>query len=253
MPRRVNDFRGLSEVSRVLLLGAVQKHPGSRLKELAGEVDLHINTARDHLRILIDEGFVSLQPESTGSRGRPPMVYRPVDDPQTNEAARERIERAQEHRRILRRLVGGVASSEDEDGLEGQASTQFDTLYEHLDDSGMEPVADAEEKQISLVPCPHYRMVGEDRKVACGIHARLVRDILAQVPGPLELDVLLPYTTESSCQIRLRDERCAPPARSRQGEADGLAPSDQAAGHAPSARADGPASSDNGVGEQERP
>src|SRR5699024_2007008 len=28
MPRRVNDLRGLAEVSRVLLLGAVQKHPG---------------------------------------------------------------------------------------------------------------------------------------------------------------------------------------------------------------------------------
>ena len=146
------------------------------------------------------------------------MVYRPVNDPQANEVARERIERAQEHRRILRRLVDGAAASGCDDELENQASTQFDTLYEHLDDSGMEPVADAEETQISLVPCPHYRMVGEDRKVACGIHARLVRDILAQVPGPLELDVLLPYTTESSCQIRLRDERCPPPARADPGD-----------------------------------
>lgn len=206
MPRRVNDFRGLSEVSRVLLLGAVQEHPGSRLKELAERVGLHINTARDHLRILVDEGFVSLEPESTGTRGRPPMVYRTVADPQTNEVARERIERAQEHRRILRRLAHDVTAAGD-DELEDQANTQFDTLYEHLDDSGMAPVADAEEKQISLVPCPHYRMVGEDRKIACGIHARLVRDILAQVPGPLVLDVLLPYTTESCCQILLWDER----------------------------------------------
>ncbi|SMX98498.1 Predicted transcriptional regulator, ArsR family [Brevibacterium sp. 239c] len=205
MPRRVNDYRGLAEVSRVLLLGAVQEHPGSRLKELAEHVRLHSNTARDHLRILVEEGLVSLEPESTGSRGRPPMVYRPVADPQTSAVARDRIERARQHRRILHRLAGGVEAQE-------QASTQFDILYEHLDDSGMEPVADAEEKQISLVPCPHYRMVGEDRKVACGIHARLVRDILAQVPGPLELDVLIPYTTKASCQIRLREGRCAPTA-----------------------------------------
>lgn len=84
MPRRVNDFRGLAEVSRVLLLGTVQNHPGSRLKELAEEAGLHINTARDHLRVLIDEGFLYLQSESTGERGRPPMVYHPVDDPQPN-------------------------------------------------------------------------------------------------------------------------------------------------------------------------
>ena len=89
MPRRVNDYRGRAEVSRVLLLGAVQNHPGSRLKELANEVGLHINTARDHLRVLIDEGFIFLQPESTGARGRPPMVYHPVDDPEANAAAAE--------------------------------------------------------------------------------------------------------------------------------------------------------------------
>src|SRR5699024_12523869 len=67
MPRRVNDLRGLAEVSRVLLLGAVQKRPGSRLKELAAEVGLHINTARDHLRVLVDEGFICLRAESTGA------------------------------------------------------------------------------------------------------------------------------------------------------------------------------------------
>nr|WP_246475684.1 winged helix-turn-helix transcriptional regulator [Brevibacterium renqingii] len=206
MPRRVNDFRGLAEVSRVKLLGAVQKRPGSRLKELADEVGLHVNTARDHLRILIEEGFVCLEPAATGTRGRPPMVYRPVDDPEANEAARERIDRAREHRQVLRRLANGDGTQPAAlDELGDDAGAQFDVLYEHLDDSGMEPMVDEEEMRISLAPCPHYRMVGDEREIACAIHANLVRSLLGQVPGPLELDRLLPFTSADTCQILLRD------------------------------------------------
>lgn len=209
MPRRVNDYRGLAEVSRVLLLEAVQRHSGSRLKELAEDVGLHINTARDHLNVLIDEGFVCLEQVSTGSRGRPPMVYRPVDDPETNEAARERIIRAQEHRRLLESVTQGRGAQPSQlDDLSEDARAQFDLIYEHLDDSGMEPVPDDEEMRIALAPCPHYRLVGEDRKIACGMHANLVRNLLHQVPGPLELDRLLPFTSTDTCQILLRDRNC---------------------------------------------
>lgn len=209
MPRRVNDFRGLAEVSRVLLLGTVQNHPGSRLKTLADEVGLHINTARDHLRVLIDEGFIYLQPESTGTRGRPPMVYRPVDDPETNSAAAERIARARENHEVLTRIVadGGLRPAALR-ALGDVAGAQFDLLYEHLDDSGMEPEVDSEELRISLAPCPHYRMVGDDRAVACGIHAKIVRNLLGQVPGPLELDRLQPYVAADRCQILLRECGC---------------------------------------------
>ena len=218
MPRRVNDYRGLAEVSRVLLLGAVQNHPGSRLRELADEVGLHINTARDHLRVLIDEGFIYLHPESTGVRGRPPMVYHPVDDPESNSVAAERIARAREHHEALTRLMAGAELRPTGlDALGDQAGTQFDLLYEHLDDSGMEPEPDAEELRISLAPCPHYRMVGEDRAIACGIHAKIVRDLLSQLPGPLELDRLQPFTSADTCQILLRDAHC--PGTSAESEA----------------------------------
>ena len=220
MPRRVNDLRGLAEVSRVLLLGAVQKHPGSRLKDLAAEVGLHINTARDHLHVLVDEGFICQRAESSGTRGRPPMVYLPVDDPDTNAAAAERIARAREHHETLRRIV----ADEDLrpaalDGLGDVAGAQFDVLYEHLDDSGMEPEPDDEELRISLAPCPHYRMVGEDRAIACGVHANLVRDLLKQVPGPLELDRLHPYVSADRCQILLRQRRCPNPTEAERTEA----------------------------------
>jgi predicted ArsR family transcriptional regulator len=209
MPRRVNDYRGLAEVSRLLLLGAVQNHPGTRLKELADEVGLHINTARDHLNVLIDEGFVYLQPDLTGERGRPPMVYHSVDDPEANRVAAERIARAREHHEVLCRMVPETELRPAVlETLGDEAGDQFDVLYEHFDDSGMDPELDAEDLRISLVPCPHYRLVGEDRAIACGIHANIVRDLLSQVPGPLELDRVQPYVEASRCQILLRQRGC---------------------------------------------
>ena len=35
MPRRIEDFRGLTHLSRLTLLAAVQKRPGQRLADLA--------------------------------------------------------------------------------------------------------------------------------------------------------------------------------------------------------------------------
>ncbi|SDS05529.1 Predicted transcriptional regulator, ArsR family [Brevibacterium siliguriense] len=209
MPRRVNDYRGPAEVSRVLLLGAVQNHPGSRCKGLADEVGLHTNTARDHLRVLVEEGLVYLQPESPGVRGRPPMAYYPVDDPESNSAAAERIARRREHHVVLTPFIATAELRPTGlDALGDEAGTQFDMLCEHLDDSGMEPEPDAEELRISLVPCPHYRMVSDDRAIACGIHAKIVKDLLSQVPGPLELDRLQPFNSAEACQILLRDAHC---------------------------------------------
>src|SRR5699024_518766 len=90
---------------------------------------------------------------------------------------------------------------------------------EHLDDSGMEPEPDDEELRISLAPCPHYRMVGEDRASACGVHANLVRDLLKQVPGPRELDRRHPYVSSDRCQILPRQRRCPNPTAAERTEA----------------------------------
>src|SRR5699024_289201 len=78
MPRRVDDYRGLTQVSRLRLLQAVQRKPGRRLSDLAEAAGVHINTARDHLRVLEDEGLVVSAPVDTGRRGRPPLGYSPV-------------------------------------------------------------------------------------------------------------------------------------------------------------------------------
>ncbi|MFC9443025.1 MULTISPECIES: winged helix-turn-helix transcriptional regulator [Brevibacterium] len=203
MPRRTTDYRGLTELSRVRLLGAVQQGPDRTLKDLAEAVGLHINTVRDHLGVLIDEGLVSARPRPSGTRGRPPTVYRAVDDAEMNPAAKSRIERAKALGPVLAR-VGYSCVPESVRRLGDGAGEQFDALVDHLDDSGLEPVADDTGLGIALAACPHLELVGDERTMACAVHARLLHDVLAQVPGPLRVAEVKPFLTATTCELRLQ-------------------------------------------------
>lgn len=202
----MSDYRGLADSSRVRLLGAVQLRPGSTLKELATHVGLHVNTARDHLRALEQEGFVASRRLSTGARGRPPLVYAPVVDVKANQAARRRVEDARRRGDELRRRLS--ASRADPLGVE--ARRQLDTLYEHLVDTGLEPRVHDARLEVDLTPCPYFGYVQEDRELACAVHAAILRDILSQVPGPLQLKDLQPFVSPQLCRVGLLAEPITP-------------------------------------------
>lgn len=184
------------------LLNEVQHHPGLRLRELAERTDLHENTVRDHLVVLENEGLVSRRTDHRGTRGRPPATYHPVDDARHNAAAERRVQRAREHGDLLRRIVpeAGTASLGDD------ALHQLDTLYEHFDDAGLQPDLDEERLEVALVPCPYYHLLSENQSLVCNVHERLIHDVLAQVPGPVQLTVLEPFVREHQCRVTLTTE-----------------------------------------------
>lgn len=78
MQRRLRDHRCLTHLSRLRLLHAVQRIPGRRLKAIADEASLHVNTARDHLRALEVEGLIRSTSVSSGGPGRPAIVFFPA-------------------------------------------------------------------------------------------------------------------------------------------------------------------------------
>lgn len=200
MPRRAHDYRGLTQLSRLRLLRAIQREPGLLLTELAETAELHVNTAREHLRVLEDEGLVRSEPQPTGGRGRPPIAYHPVREADSSPTAVRRVVAATTSGDALRRLEPDLDSS---DALGTAATHQLDALYEHLEDAGLEPELDHGDLTMTLAPCPYLRAVEEDRPLVCAVHARLVQDVLAQVPGPIELRRLDPFVTAHSCVIAL--------------------------------------------------
>lgn len=198
MPRRVSDYRGLTELSRLRLLHAVQRNPGRLLKDLAADAGIHVNTAREHMRVLEDEGLVSSAPIETGKRGRPPRVFSPVRETAESASAERRVRDAVTRGDLLRRVDPELSGA-----LDAQALHQLDTLYEHLEDVGLEPQVDQETLTVGLKPCRYEPLIKEERPVVCAVHAKLVRDQLTQIDGPLELRRLHPYVAPERCEIVL--------------------------------------------------
>lgn len=220
MPRRIEDFRGLTQASRLKLLHAVQRKPGRRLHELAEEAGIHVNTAREHLHVLEDEGFIVSRTLSTGSRGRPPVVFEPVRRAAENPHADRRAAHAQEQGDLLRRIDPSLDRSAAL-GVEGQH--QLDALYSHLDDAGLEPELDDESLDITMQPCNYPELIDENGAVVCAVHAKLVRDQLRQVPGPLRMRALVPFVTDHACRLLL-ERRAGEGTGESTGESDGAGP-----------------------------
>src|SRR5699024_10182932 len=142
MPRRTTDYRGLTEQSRVRLLHAVQRAPARCLKDLAAEADVHINTAREQLRILESEGFVFSAPAASGKRGCSPLRWWPVLRSKQSPAVQERVVDHGFRGVLLRRIAPETTSDATPSPT---AQQQLHVLYQHLDVAGMDPVIDSED------------------------------------------------------------------------------------------------------------
>lgn len=202
MPRRVGDFRGLTQPSRLRLLRAIQREPGRRVSDLAEACGLPQNTVRDHLQVLEREGLIRGVPLPTQTRGRPPVGYHPVRVAASSTAASERIELARRRGAALRAALG-EADAPSPAGTDDGARTQLDVLYEHLDDAGLEPEVDESTLTFDLAPCRYHDLLDDDTALVCAVHADLVRDVLAQVDGPLAFGRLEPFVSPHRCRVAL--------------------------------------------------
>ncbi|MDI3331654.1 MAG: winged helix-turn-helix transcriptional regulator [Micrococcus sp.] len=190
----------MTQKNRLRLLRAVQRAPGRQLQELAEDTGLPLNTARDHLRVLENEGLIASGPVETGRPGRPPKGYSPVRNPEHNAVAERRTAQARTRGDRLRGLDPALDHSA---ALGQEAVHQLDALYEHLEDAGLEPEIDEQNLTVGLLPCLYEQMIDEERPLVCSVHATLVRDQLEQVPGPLQLRSLHPFVGANRCMLVL--------------------------------------------------
>lgn len=215
MPRRADDFRGLTQPNRMRLLRALQREAGRTAQDLAAECDLPVNTVRDHLAVMEDEGLIVRETVRTGTRGRPPVVFHPVRSSGASATADRRVDDARRRGGLYRAMT----PSENDD-LDPATQAQLDVLYEHLDDAGLDPAFDERTLTVDLAPCNYHGLIDQDQPMVCAVHARLVGDVLQQAGGPLEMKRLLPFVTEHSCRLMLT-RRTPPPSDGSPGETPG--------------------------------
>jgi len=200
MPRPMHAHRGLAQSSRLQVAYLVMEHPGISLADLSERTGLHANTLRDHVRVLQAEGIIRSEHEHRAMRGRPRMVYFPVDAATDNTAAQTRIDEAKQRGDLLRRIAPDTVPAE----LDEDATHQLDALYEHLDEVGLDPDIDDTELTVALRPCEFHTLVDGHREVLCRVHEGLIREVLERAGGPVEIDRLLPLVTEHRCELMLR-------------------------------------------------
>jgi len=197
MPRAATSYRTLASISRITLLWHLQRRGTMTVTDLAEAAGLHPNTAREHLQRLVDDGFITCQPENRDTKGRPRMLYsaaaRAIEPGSVRAAKAEAAHRRGE---LVRKLLP----------LEAVTSTprqnQIDALDDHLDQSGFDSDHDPDGTHVHLHDCPYSEMVKLHPEV-CAVHYGLIQTLLEQTDGPLEAERMHPLVGPDTCTLDL--------------------------------------------------
>lgn len=186
------------------------------LRELAAMVGLHPNTAREHLRLLVDAGLVTCELAPPAGRGRPGLRY--SADPAATDVGDDPRPYAQLAAALADQLAGAEhpASQAVEAGARWgravaagmpPAATEPDALariLELLEQSGFEPEAPARTGEpIRLHRCPFGRLAVDRQPVVCGVHLGLMRGALESLGAPLDATGLEPFVEPNLCLAHL--------------------------------------------------
>ena len=207
--------------ARVLELLRAADAPMS-VQELADAVDLHPNTARNHLAILENAQLVGSEPRRTAGPGRPHLVYAAraahppgvgspdagavrlltdllaarvrTDHPDTERVVEDaavalglRLVAEEEppcdEREVLGRLVASLAELGFDPRLEGDLVRGVDVVVER---------------------CPFASIARDHPQVACSFHRGLTRGVLDGLGERLELQVFAADPATGHCRASLR-------------------------------------------------
>lgn len=188
--------------------------------DLAGQLSLHPNTVRFHLRALIDSGRVEQVESTHTSPGRPPLMFRAhrgMDPagPRNYQLLAETLatsigadhqstERAIEAGRTWGQRLAGASPAARAVNDDDQAT---DRLIGILDDLGFSPrrQSSAGEVQIGLKHCPFLDLVPNHASVICPVHLGLMQGAMENMGAGTTVHRLEPFAEPDLCVAHLRN------------------------------------------------
>lgn len=196
---RPAGYSAISSYSRVEILHLVQDHPRRTIAEIVESTSLHANTVREHLKRLIDDGYVISAAEDRKTRGRPRVLYSAADGGSASSAVQQRkVRAAAERGDLMRRVIPGIAPE-----LDTAALHQVDALVEDLIDAGFDPLVNETELTIDLTPCAQATAQADHRDVLCSVHLSLMQGVLNEAGGPLSVDGMRSSCDPRACVVQL--------------------------------------------------
>lgn len=183
---------------------------------IARHLDLHPNTVRFHLQVLVASGQVERVEPTRTVPGRPALLFRAHRgmDPAgprnyqllanvlatSLNADAETTDKA---------VAAGRAWGSRSAGAEGDKphtdDEATDRLVEILDEMGFAPRrrSSAEDLEIELMHCPFLDLVAEDAQVICPVHLGLMQGVLTALEAEVTVDTLEPFAEPDLCLARL--------------------------------------------------
>ncbi len=209
--------RALSSASRSRLLAVLRATAAPMaVRELADAVDLHPNTAREHLDQLVEAGLVRRATARAAGRGRPGLRYAaepeaPSDDSRAHRALAAALASELAQRPDARSAAthagerwGAAAARALPDTVSGgeprpDDSAALDRLVGLLADAGFSPSRLDATDAIGLHSCPFGSLAHERGDVVCNVHLGLIRGALRELGAPFDAVRLEPFVEPGLC------------------------------------------------------
>lgn len=190
------------------------------ITDLAAQLDVHPNTAREHLDALVARGLATRERAATKSRGRPAWRYAAVDDHP------EPDPRVRDYAGLAAALAGHIARTSQNPTGEGLAAGEawgrslVTSRLPHpgrsprhkvvglLKELGFAPEADADARSVALHRCPLLDAAREYPEVICQVHLGIVRGALEHHGGDPEPTDLVPFAEPGACRLYLDTTTC---------------------------------------------
>lgn len=204
-PRRVTV--GAGHESRAQILDLICSAPEPVDIEWLGEkTQLHANTVRGHLDVLMAAGHVVREPDPSGGRGRPRMLYRPGTTAAGVYAELVQVLMDELGDTTDAALVDDAAATWAEVVDDGPAVETIDAAVERavhaLSVLGftveVSPVGDT----ITLGTCPYADLVAE-QPVICEIHTAMLGELLHRTGQPVSVAEMQVWAAPGLCRARL--------------------------------------------------
>jgi len=186
---------------------------GLDVQELARRLELHQNTIRFHLGVLLDAGLVDSQAAERTAPGRPRILYR---------LRPEAAAAGHDEYRLLATVLAGTVAQRDQGASEAERAGRAWGSYlvrrplplvsvsdeqatsevvELLDEQGFAP--EQGEAEIRMRRCPFHELAEMHPDVVCAVHRGLISGALAELGSRLEVEALDVFVEPDLCIARL--------------------------------------------------
>jgi predicted ArsR family transcriptional regulator len=177
-------------------------------EQIAEAAGVHVNTARFHLKRLIEDGLVESSTVPSGGRGRPQVLFRP----RGQAGDRSYLMLAQMLSDVAATLKPGPVATVGRawgermlaaSRADGDAVDRVEAVMNAI---GFQPAVTRHEDgvDIELRHCPFVEVARVHPGVVCGMHQSLVQGVLDGLDSGLHVDTLAPFVTPTTCRAELR-------------------------------------------------